>query len=564
MSRRRHGSRLRPPALPALLAAAWLLSAGAMAWPASAWARILAAPGGGQVRGLILGIDAYRKVTPLHGAVADARDIELTLRKLGAQDLSVLIDGDATRKATFAAFDALLARTKPGDLVVLTLAGHGSREPERKKGSKPDGYDEVYLLTGFDVVAPGSGERIFGDEFRDMVSKLEAKGADVIYLADACHGEGLIRSWDPRAVPPSYRQTRYVITEDALAPLDLPTAPADAPTFKRVTFLAAVDALSKSPEVPVPGISGLRGALSYAFARALEGQASPSGRTNRRDLFTYLRQEIYQLSDQRQNPVLRAPEAPEGVEKVLFVTQPDVPVVPGASASAPVEQIKPGARTSDATASVKIAVLNAKAGAADLLPRTGRVPLVVAAPEAADLVFDAASGDALVAGDIIRRGAVWADLPGIAERILAVKSLKALSAEAAQSVTLTPDDRTHHEAERVAVHVDGLQGRNLLLFNIASDGTVQALWPDPARQETARVDKPSFDLALKVAAPFGADLLVAVTSPTPTPDLDAAIHARDGVKAALDLPGLVAKAKASAPGLRLGFTALYTAPEGQK
>jgi hypothetical protein len=43
--------------------------------------------------------------------------------------------------------------------------------------------------------------------------------------------------------------------------------------FDRTEFLAAVDRKTKSPEVSIPGVAGLRGALSYAVARAIEGDA---------------------------------------------------------------------------------------------------------------------------------------------------------------------------------------------------------------------------------------------------------------------------------------------------
>ena len=43
--------------------------------------------------------------------------------------------------------------------------------------------------------------------------------------------------------------------------------------FDQTVFLAAVDRKTKAPEVEIPGIPGLRGALSYAVARAIEGYA---------------------------------------------------------------------------------------------------------------------------------------------------------------------------------------------------------------------------------------------------------------------------------------------------
>ena len=47
--------------------------------------------------------------------------------------------------------------------------------------------------------------------------------------------------------------------------------------FDRTDFLAAVDRRTKAPEVSIPGVQGLRGALSYSIARAIEGKADADG-----------------------------------------------------------------------------------------------------------------------------------------------------------------------------------------------------------------------------------------------------------------------------------------------
>src|SRR4051794_11364942 len=54
----------------------------------------LMAPGGGQVRALVIGINDYtaRSIPTLKGAVADALDLEKTLRAAGVSDLVALID----------------------------------------------------------------------------------------------------------------------------------------------------------------------------------------------------------------------------------------------------------------------------------------------------------------------------------------------------------------------------------------------------------------------------------------------------------------------------------------
>ncbi len=49
----------------------------------------------------------------------------------------------------------------------------------------------------------------------------------------------------------------------------------------------------------------MRGALSYAVARAIEGNADADqdGKVTLKELFANVRQVVYQLSDQRQNVV---------------------------------------------------------------------------------------------------------------------------------------------------------------------------------------------------------------------------------------------------------------------
>src|SRR3954468_18755193 len=84
-------------------------------------------PDGGSVRGLIIGIDAYQHVRQLKGAVADARDIEQSLRSMGINDVSTLLDARASREVILQTIGDLLRRTKPNDLIVLSIAGHGAQ-----------------------------------------------------------------------------------------------------------------------------------------------------------------------------------------------------------------------------------------------------------------------------------------------------------------------------------------------------------------------------------------------------------------------------------------------------
>ncbi|MGO7984336.1 hypothetical protein ACC691_41645, partial [Rhizobium johnstonii] len=63
--------------------------------------------------------------------------------------------------------------------------------------------------------------------------------------------------------------------------------------------------------------------------------------------------------------------------------------------------------------------------------------------------------------------------------------------------------------------VSDLSGRNLVLFDVTGDGTFQFLYPNEKEVDAAMSQ--TFYLDLSVVAPFGTDLLVAVTSETVTP-----------------------------------------------
>jgi hypothetical protein len=552
------------------LAACAALATGMGAARAQDQLELLRGPDGGQVRALIIGIDAYRNVRQLKGAVADARDIEGAMHKMGVRDVTTLIDGDAERATVLREIGKLTERTKPGDLVVLSLAGHGAQEPERVKGSQPDGMDDIFLLAGFDVSGPATKERIIGSEFNTLIKRIEARGAKVIFIADTCHGGGLAREVDPRAAEMSYRQVpRYKISDDELKPI---ATPSDAfmteLDFQKTAFLAAVDRQTKSPEVKIPGIPGLRGALSYAAARAFEGQADANhdGKVTLKELFTDVRQVVYQLSDQRQNPVTESSPNRDINTDVAFRTRGVtlVSAVPN-SAQKPTAAEEPKATgplsaqrltTSAALGTVRIAALD---GQPDKLKNLTvlEAPFEIVTPaQQPDLIWDSKTGDVISGGDVIAYHAQTTDLPNIIDRAAAVRGFKALAAKLPQSLRLTPNDKLHHDESKLQVDIDGLSGRALILFNIAGDGTVQPLYPigsDPAIVTVA-----DHQLPVRVREPFGADQVVAITADRRMEALEQAVKQMSQRRAPVQMLKLVERyAPADA---RIGTIGLYTAP----
>lgn len=517
-------------------------------------AREIEAPERGAVRAVLVGVDLYRNVPPLHGAVADAEDLSITLRSVGVEDMNLLKDGDASRDNILKTIESVTERTRPGDLVVLGIAGHGSSEPERVKGSKPNGRDEVYVLAGFDTRLPGSRERIFGDEFKALIKGLEAKGADVLFIADTCHAGGMTRDVDPRSDGLVWRQVpTYRIQEDDLTPIAT-TADALATSFdfKRLTFMAAVDENSKSPEISIPGVEQKRGALSYAMARAFEGAADRDGdgTVTRRELFEYARQTVYQFTNQRQNIFTESPPDSDLDRSVVFAYEG------AAAADAAPPQAASGGQAPPPGGGQAATILVAALGDASALDGVGPAltPFKLGSAEQAELVFDPARREAVADGDVIATDVGAQDIPFVVDRMAALAMLKQVAGKSPETVRVTPSDQVHHAGDKAGVAISGIAGRNLVLFDITGDGTVQMLYPIPSDPQGPL--QGDFSVDLKVVPPFGTDLLVAVTSAQRMPMLEDFLNQNDRRRAAGSVAGQFEKLLPA--DARVGFSVLYT------
>jgi Caspase domain len=514
----------------------------------------LRSPNGGVVRALVVGIDAYRHVRPLKGAVADALDIESALRRTGVQDVTALIDAMADRSSVVSAINGLIARSGPRDLVVLSLAGHGAQEPERVRGTQPDGVENVFLLPGFDNTAAGSQDRMLGAEFNHFIKQFEARGAHVLFVADTCFGGGMTRDIDPRSEEMSFRQVpSYRLTADVLQPV---TTTADELMteldFDRTVFLAAVDRKTKAPEVQIPGITGLRGALSYAVARAIEGSADTrgDGNTTLKEFFGNVRQVVYQLSNQRQNIVTTASPSQDPQTDVVFQLTRSVSIRPQTTVS------EPAAQAAQADRPIKVASLDGKTTYfSGLTPRESAFEIVQPI-EHPDLIWDPASHDVLSWGDVVASGIDASDLPSVIDRATAIRELKRIASKEPQEIKVAPDDSLHHKASLVHVEMTGVADRALILFNIAGDGTVQMLYPvgpDPYVVRTAE-----FSFPVRVREPYGSDQLIAVTSKQRMTALEQAVRGLDRRRSAVQMINMI---KRYAPGdARIGSAGLFTAP----
>lgn len=490
----------------------------------------------GQTRALVVGVDAYAKA--LRGAVADARDIADTLGKAGAQDVTLLLDAQASHDAILKAAAALRERTQAGDLIVIAFAGLGTRESANG--------DRALLLAG--AVAPLR----FG-EIKSLVRELETAGAQVLVVTDANFGLEQTRPLDKReqdqgagrAGPPP-PETR------APAPQKDPSDQAmPEKDFARTIFLFAAGFDQQAPEIRIPDL-GWRGALSYAFARSVENarRDHPEQALNLRAIVAQTSQIAYQISDGRQNIVMSGGAMFGDAGRTRTIKQVAGPGMP----------LKEANRAKNAPAGggepLRVAALDGRADHfAGLAPLENSF-VAVAPNQSPEMIWDQTASQVIVGGDVIAYGVQRDDIPAIVDRVVAVRALKRMTAQSPQTIILAPGSSLHHQGTKVAIEIEDLQDRALLLFDITGDGTVQLLYPigsDPPIME-----KSEYKLELMVTEPYGADQIVAITAPQRMSDLEQAFNRLKDRKTSGQIQKILARYAPAAS--RVGSVGLFTAP----
>lgn len=291
-------------------------------------------PSGGVVHALVVGIDkfAFPKLPTLAGAVADARDLAGTLKRAGVVDLTVLLDDRATRANITGEIERLIRDARPGDLVIVSMASHGSQEKTAVSFNEPDGLDEVVILGGFMPEGEAARERIVDDEIFLWLERFSKKGIGVLFLADICSGGGLTKAPGPGDKQPAVRGvsrvyapkdetygTYFIPDESVLLPK--PATPAMTTgaiaDLDGLTFVAGAEAGTVVTEVEIAGEA--RGLASFAIARSFEGlaDANRDGVVTHRELLRYIRTEVQRMSAFEQRPVTE-PRGRNMLEKPVF------------------------------------------------------------------------------------------------------------------------------------------------------------------------------------------------------------------------------------------------------
>jgi hypothetical protein len=494
--------------------------------------------------GLTIGVDDYEgTANDLDGAVNDADDVAQALRRLGADQVISLDNGDATKDHIVAAWSELLGKAKAGDTIVFSYAGHGSQEPEPPgRHDEADGLNENFLLGGYEPSGPKTRERIVDDEMFEWMKQADDKHVKVVLVADSCHSGGMERSASAAGV--KFRKGNFpAITDDRLTPAPEQFAKLTETDFNSVTFVGAVAEDKLVPEVTVDGKK--RGALSWAFSRALEGRADKDGdgEVSEFELLGYIVPAVHALVESQQTPQV----LPLRARSVPLVTLREA----GSQAEAPAdeEELK-----------LKLAVVGGDASAVSGLPFV----TIVADKTQADLVWSADGKVEHVVGGVVAENVDVQSIKGIVSKWAALKWLNHQAALAPMPAKLVSGNQRYAVGDLVQVEIAGAKYPHLTLFNLPPDGRVEFYVPDPNKpdeatkdwsrepiRETFKVDKP----------PYGAEHMVAIFSKNELSDLHAALSSMGTPERAEALRPMLQEAL-KGEDVQIGVIDIYTGAGG--
>ena len=489
-----------------------------------ALAAVLSSPARAEIRAVLVAISEYTAPIPsLEGPPNDAAALKSLLEAQGSRDIVVIRDAQANRANIRAALEAVGKRAKPGDWVIFFYAGHGAQAKARD-ATETDGMDEFMALGGFQVAKPDPNQFILDNDLRGWLINFFPTSVNVLQIADACHSGTLNRA----VTAPTRFRARNALTNPMA--LTLPLGPPDPAAVAlssedppNLVYVGAAQDDQFALEGPLPqGDSPSRGLLTYALEGALQDRranghlaadADDDGKLSLAELASSLETRTRELSSTRQWASATVPARNE--RSVIF--QP---------LKAPIAVDRP------------VEVKAADDQAADIL--AGRGPWASIPRGAPDLTWSANEGWVTDSrGDRIAEKLTSAEaLTGVINKRRAVNELARAANERALKVDIGPHQKgqlyKNGETVDLAVIHQGAAAW-LTAFNLASDGTVQMLYPlgDDGDGRMA-VGQVRVVLArTRAAPPFGVDHVVAIATPSDPKFLRQAIARMDGKREAL-------------------------------
>lgn len=498
-----------------------------------------------ELYGLVVGIDDYvGTINDLSGAVNDADDVAGALKEAGAGKVTLLTDAAATKLAIEAGWRDLVDKAVAGDTIVFSYAGHGGQEPEPEgRNGEEDKLNENFLLAGYESTGPGSLERIVDDEVNEWLKAADDKGIEVVFVADSCHSGTMFRSAGSKTV--RYRTGKFEdpdLIGDLLTLPDPASATAKEDDFRSVTFIAATQDNMLTPELNIEGHP--RGALSWAFAKAIRGAADRDGdgHLSQQELLAYLVPTVQAEAENQQIP---------GILPLRPDQKPIMRSIAGATAPAatPVVAIE-----TDQSA-VRLFV---RGGAPEGFAEVTGVE-ITDDEAAADLIWDPAAGtvDHKIGGRVAD-GVDGSHIAPVLSKWSALAFIKARTGDDPVALTTPTGNQTYTRGQEIEFALAGARFPYLTLFNLPPDGRVEFFMPGSPKEvetdwrgrsmsEKFRVDKP----------PFGAEHMVAILTEQPAVALHEALKSMPTAEKAGGLAAVLRSTLADTP-FQAGVVGIYT------
>ncbi|WP_454620417.1 hypothetical protein [Bradyrhizobium cenepequi] len=300
----------------------------------------------------------------------------------------------------------------------------------------------------------------------------------------------------------------------------------------------------------------MRGALSYAFARVLEGAALQNGKTelSHGDLIAYLMNSIKNSlmdSGTSQRPDLRPKQS---FDRVAIRFGSDLKL-----ASSP--QQAPPAEVGS--------VLRVYSEKGKSIERLKRPELDLAVEPTtdrsrADFIYFVDRGDFYSkGGDLIVSKMLPVDIADIAEREIAIRKLLELAKTRPRTITVNRGDQRYLAGQEMSLDARRSDGEArvteyYVLLIISGNGLVQFMYPNRLKNDSMTL--PDLPLGqMQAGEPFGADYAVLVTDQKPMDDLVKSLNGLNGSRSSNAVA--IQIAKALTPTMKIGLQPIYAAPK---
>jgi hypothetical protein len=163
---------------------------------------------------LIIGINEYIDpgITDLQYCVNDANEMRSRLLQLGwlDEEITLLLDGEATKDAILSAIGSAVDDCSPKDYILIYYSGHGTRIAD-SSGDESDGTDEAIVPVDF-VLGNNSTLLLDDDMGNTFASCRTEKG---VFIFDSCNSGGFIASSFGEGAG---MQSRYLPLADSRGP----------------------------------------------------------------------------------------------------------------------------------------------------------------------------------------------------------------------------------------------------------------------------------------------------------------------------------------------------------